>query len=284
MLSKNDVLGVMITYNPDLSVISNINSIIDQVSDVLIIDNGSDDNSLKYLYDIKNQTGVKIIFNRSNMGIAYALNQGLTEAKTKKFTLILTMDQDSNLYLDCIDRMINVLNKNSSLVSVGPNYNNKVFGFDKDYHEVDSLITSGNLTLTNKAISAGGYNSDLFIDSVDFDFSLALRKNQGMLAIVSDAKMDHKLGEIIVKKILGYKIRLSVHSPLRHYYMYRNHYYIKKKYFRSFTKFCIKKEVVMWKYLIEVLVLHPNKRENFYMITKGVKHAIQNKYGKYSTR
>ena len=42
MLSKNDILGVIITYNPDSSVINNINSIINQVSELLIIDNGSD--------------------------------------------------------------------------------------------------------------------------------------------------------------------------------------------------------------------------------------------------
>ena len=282
MLSKNDILGVMITYNPDSSVVKNINSLINQVSDILIIDNGSNDESLKYIYDVKNKSNVKVIFNGSNMGIAYALNQGLSEANRNKFKLILTIDQDSYLYSDCVDRMIKVLNKNNSLVSVGPNYNNKAFDYDLDYREVDSLITSGNLTLTNKAISAGGYNSDLFIDGVDFDFSLALRKNQGKLAIVNNAKMEHKLGENIKRSFIKKQINVSVHSPLRHYYMYRNHYYIMKKYFRLFTKFCIKKEIVMCKYFFEVLLIHPNKRENFYMILKGVRHAIQNKYGKYT--
>lgn len=281
MLSNSDVFGVVITYNPDSSVVENISSLIKQVSYVLIIDNGSNENSLKYLDDIKGKDKVGVLFNESNMGIAYALNQGLSEANIRKYKLILTMDQDSNLNEDCVNKMVRVLNENSSLISVGPNYNGKTLKTDKDYYEVDSLITSGNLTYTDEAISVGGYTADLFIDGVDFDFSLSLRRNQGKLAIVKDAKMNHKLGEIIKKKIIIGQIQLNIHSPLRHYYMYRNHYYIMKKYIFSFTKFCIKKEAIMWKYFIEVIFLHPNKTENFHMILKGVKHAIENKYGKY---
>lgn len=281
MLSKNDVFGVMITYNPDYSVVKNISSLIEQVSYVLIIDNGSAKENLNCLQEFKDNIKIEILHNQSNMGIAYALNQGLSEASLRNFKLILTMDQDSTLIEGCVDKMITVLNENSSLISVGPNYNSKVLINDKDYYEVDSLITSGNLTYTDQAMSIGGYSSDLFIDSVDFDFSLSLRKTQGKIAIVKDAKMSHRLGEIIDKKIIIIPIKLNIHSPLRHYYMYRNHYYIMKKFMFSFTKFCIKKELIMWKYFLEIIFLHPNKIENIYMIVKGVKHAIKNKYGKY---
>lgn len=281
MLSKEDILGVMVTYNPDCSVVKNVKSLIEQVSYVLIIDNGSDKEMLKYLCNIRKNNKIGIISNKTNMGIAYALNQGLSEAVKRSFKLILTMDQDSNLSQGCVDKMLKALNENSSLISVGPNYNCKVRKSKKEYLVVDSLITSGNLTYTNVAMSIGGYSSDLFIDSVDFDFSLSLRRTQGKLAVVSDAMMSHKLGEKLEKKILNIPIRLSIHSPLRHYYMYRNHYFIMRKFGLVFTKFCIKKEIIMWKYFLEVILLHPDRLKNIRMILKGVKHAIENKYGKY---
>lgn len=282
-MSKCDVFGVMITYNPDSSVVNNLNALIKQVSYVMIIDNGSDKKNLIQMSDFINENKVKILINESNMGIAYALNQGLNEAISRNFKLMLTMDQDSNLLDGCVDKMIRVLNENNSLISVGPNFNNKLVMSDKDYFEVDSLITSGNLFYTTSAKSIGGFTSDLFIDGVDFDFSLSLRASQGKLAIVKDAKMNHMLGEIIYIKIFNNTFQFNIHSPLRHYYMYRNHYYIMSKFIFSFTKYCLKKELGMWKYFLEVIFVHPNKKENIQMILKGLKHAVKNKYGKYST-
>lgn len=282
MLSKFDVFAVMVTYNPDRSVIDNVAALLNQVAEVLIIDNGSNVQTMGYLIEISKKERVSIIYNNNNKGIAYALNQGLAEAKSKNFKLFLTIDQDSTLHKNCIESMIKVMNDNDGLISVGPNYHNKGPIANDVYNEVDVLISSGNLTYTDLAVSSGGYTNKLFIDSVDFDFSLTLKQNGGKLARVYDARMDHKLGELIEVRISKLHFFLTMHSPLRHYYMYRNHYYIMKKFIYKYPKFCIKKELVMWKYFVEVIMLHPCKKENFQMILKGVKHAIQDKFEEYS--
>lgn len=280
MLSKEDVMAVVITYNPDLDILNNVYSIIKQVNELLIIDNCSGSNDL--LKTIEKDYKVKIIYNNENMGIAYALNQGLVLAKNKKYKLFLTMDQDSLLCENCVDNMINILNNNQDIVSVGPNYFSDVNDSNVSYEEVDCLISSGNLVYTEKALDVNGYTEELFIDAVDFDFSLALRSRNGKLALVKNAYMKHNLGEILTLNYCGFVKNITTHLPIRYYYITRNHYYIRKKYIKKFTKFCVKLEILMWKSLIKRLIFHPNRKLNLYMAIRGIKDAKKLKYGKYS--
>lgn len=281
MLNKTDVFAVVVTYNPQNDLYENIESLVNQVNEIVIIDNNSRFESLLLIKQISKKYNINVIYNHNNMGIAYALNQGLELAKTKNYKLFLTMDQDSCLDRSCIEKMLNVLNINNTIVSVGPNYNNKI-NEAAHYKIVEYLITSGNLTYTDKAVGICGYTNKLFIDSVDFDFSLKLRQKGGILALVYNAKMDHKIGEILYKRIFGLNLNFTIHSPLRHYYMYRNHYYIIKKYYNRFSLFCLKKELLSWKYFFEVLCFYPNKVQNLKMIFRGIVDAFKSKYGIYS--
>jgi len=282
MLIKDNVLAVMVTYNPDPNILNNVCSLMEQVNELLIIDNCSDSHDL--LNVIKNNYKTEITYNNANMGVAYALNQGLNLAKNKKYKLFLTMDQDSFLHEYCVSNMINVLNENLDIVSVGPDYYKNINKSESLYKEVDSLITSGNLVYTEKALEVNGYSEDLFIDAVDFDFSLALKSKGGKLAEAKNAYMDHNLGETLTLNCCGLILNIIVHSPLRHYYMFRNHCFFMKKYIRKFPKYCIRKEIHMWKYFLEILILHPNKKANLKMIIKGIKDAKQSKYGKMRPR
>lgn len=281
MLTKHDVLAVVITYNPDKDIRENIKAMLDQRLDVIIIDNGSENNFEAFINDLKLDEEIEIIKNYRNMGIAYALNQGLKIAKARKYKLILTMDQDSLLLNNSIDEMLKILNKEKKLVSVGANYRDKDNELRDGYCEAQSLITSGNLTYVDMAIKIGGFTDVLFIDSVDFDFSLRLRKMGGKLGIISNAGMEHRLGEQYKIEVFGFNLCIDIHSPLRHYYMFRNHHYIVKEFIKVFPKFCIKKTIIMWKYFFEILLFHPNKKENIYMIYKGISHGIQGKHGEY---
>jgi len=282
MLSKNDVYGVVVTYHPNESLRRNVLVLLSQVAGVVIVDNGSHRDAKVYVAEMGNVDGVEIVENSVNMGIAYALNQGLARASASGYKLCLTMDQDSTLNGDCVSKMIDALNNNAKLVSVGPTYNGGNMRDVQPYTEKSYLITSGNLTYTDIAISVGGYNNALFIDAVDFDFALSLRSQGHKLAMVNGAKMEHRLGSLAEASILTLPIRIRTHVPVRHYYMFRNHCYLTRKYIWRFPGFLAKKQVALCKHLFECLLLHPNKLENFALIIKGIRHGFQSKYGKYA--
>jgi rhamnosyltransferase len=285
LFRKEDVLSVIITYNCNNLIHKNVNYLYNQVGHILIIDNNSNKLSKEIIKELLERKNVTIIFNKQNYGLSYALNQGLNFASQHNYKLILTMDQDTILLDDAVNEMIKALSINNKLVSVGPIYNNKINqrkGNENLYQEVNYLITSGNLTYVESALKAGGFNEKLFIDSVDFDFSLSLRGKGGKLAKVNNAYMKHAIGESEKIKFLIFTIKIQSHSPLRHYYMYRNHYYIIKKYLLKYPLFCIKKEIFSLVYFLKLLLFHSNKKEKINMIFKGVKDAVLNRYGKYS--
>lgn len=68
------VLAVVTTFFPNISVIQNIEIIKKQADLTLIIDNGSDQNSLKFLQKFENDPKIKIILNGQNLGIAKSCN------------------------------------------------------------------------------------------------------------------------------------------------------------------------------------------------------------------
>ncbi|SHM59401.1 glycosyltransferase family 2 protein [Gracilibacillus kekensis] len=281
MLSKKNICAVIVSYNCDDFIIKNIKSLSNQVEKILIVDNGSTKESKQILFTLQEQFKIKIIENEKNMGIAFALNQGLDFAQKQGYKLLLTLDQDSSLQSNAVLRMLDIMNENSQVISVGPNYK----PFKKEnanrYKYVKYLITSGNLTYVSNALYVGGYNNKLFIDGVDFDFSFKLL-NQGYKLVTSEySHMTHNLGEPVIKRILSKKIKITDHRPLRHYYMFRNNIYIFRKFFHALPIICIKKQIFISFYFWKVLILHPNKKSNIEMIIRGIKDGLQNKLGKY---
>jgi glycosyl transferase family protein len=248
--SKENIVAVVVSYNGE-SLNETIDSILPQVAHIIIVDNGSEKCFLDALQSYKENSLLTIIENEENKGQAKALNQGLNQAINLGFSLILTMDQDTLLRDDCVNKLLDGMN--SGYDSVGANYGKKILS--KKYNEVRYLITSGNLLKTCALRKIGGFNSDLFIDSVDFDISLRLRKSGYRLAIVKDAIMTHSIGD---RKSCENGDTIFEHSVKRHYYIARNHYYILYKYFMVDPIFCIKKEI---SYLISLLSI--KKESNF---------------------
>lgn len=86
------ILAGIVLYNPDIGrLIENYNAIVNQVDDVLIIDNGSDNyNDIDNYFNDKK---VQIIRNYNNLGIATALSQIMEYASSNEFDWVLTLDR-----------------------------------------------------------------------------------------------------------------------------------------------------------------------------------------------
>ena len=282
MYKKEDVCAVIVSYNCDEIIKENIMSLKEQVAKTLIVDNASSVDSINIINMFCNDACVVVIYNKQNEGIGRGLNQGLAYAHDNGYKLILTMDQDTILDKEAVQRMLDVINTDRTISSVGPVYqirkNNSLR--KRLYSKAAYLITSGNLTYVDKALEAGGYNEALFLDSVDFDFSLALRSNGGYLAIVHQSFMKHKIGEKETAKFLLFKFEILSHSPERHYYIYRNHVYILKKYFFKYPYLCSKKQLALIIHTLQVLLIQANKREIIALSVRGLKDGINNKFGK----
>jgi len=283
LYTKHDICAVIVSYNCDDVIRENVKALERQVEQIIIVDNASSKASKDILFSIIGKGEMPIIYNAENNGIGCALNQGLEYAMKNNFRLLLTMDQDTVLCDDAVQKMIDVLNLDTSIVSVGPIYQTGQDVTNKpQYKKVAYLITSGNLTSVDSAVGVGGYNEKMFIDSIDFDFSLTMQTKGHSIAKANQAYMKHKIGEKEKAKFLFFQFEIFTHSSLRHYYIYRNHMYIMKKYFFKYPVFCCKKQVIMLLYTLQVLFIQSHKKEKLSMMYRGIKDAISKRYGSFS--
>ena len=95
------ILTGIVTFNPHLKRLNeNIDAIINQDTDILIFDNGSDNrDEIKALAELKK---CKIICSKKNNGIAYGLSIIMSYAKKYHYDWVLTLDQDSVASLNLI--------------------------------------------------------------------------------------------------------------------------------------------------------------------------------------
>lgn len=244
--TTKEVCAVIVSYNPESILEDNIKSLLPQVGRCLIVDNGSSVRTP--LEEYQKKYGVIVHYLQKNMGIAYALNVGLQYCVKNGFALMLSMDQDTVLNKNAVYVLLECMT-NSGSASVGINWDNKI----KKNQYVKYLITSGNLVKTFAAQQIGGYDNKLFIDSVDFDFSLRLVDAGYKLMKVAKAKAIHNLGNRQGDS------NYITHSVNRYAYIYRNHFYLCRKYIINHPLFVFKKNIILLIDLIQILLFDKDR-------------------------
>lgn len=272
--------GVVILYNPDESIIDNINSYIEDVDYIYILDNTEDySNFSNIAFSRLKKRQYHYIPFRKNMGIAYALNYVIRISQAYDF--LLTMDQDSKFSKGMLEKYKDKISKfyQSNVAMYAVNYNSKWSdeATIRLPHEVERAITSGSIVDLAKARAIGGFDEKLFIDEVDHEFCLRAIKNGYKIIEFSDIYLIHHLGTPISKSILGYCFGSTNHNGLRKYYITRNKIYVMKKYPH------IRKEYVAFliKNFLAMILLEKNKKEKIKYILYGIRDALNNNMGKY---
>lgn len=280
---SNKVCASIITYNVDEKIIEVVNSIIDQVEYVVIVDNASNDKTIEILKEIDKSKKVEVIFNKSNNGIAKALNQSIEIAKNKKMNWILTLDHDSICNEEMIKNMFLVNKKYNEKNAIGIlaprvfEINKKDFISNKNtdnyYTEVKECIQSGSLFNMDVFDKIGCFNEDLFIYHVDFDYCERVIKAGYKILQCNNTILYHEEGYKIAKKFLWMDTFYNNYSSLAIYYITRNTVYMAQNYSIFYLKRILKDFIF--------ILLYDNKRkERLSYWKKGLLDGILKRYGK----
>lgn len=239
-----NIAGI-VTYNPDIErLLLNLDAIYRQVDRIVIADNGSSnfDEMKKKIEHFKN---IYIIALGENKGIAFALNVLCDYAYNNKYEWILTLDQDSVVETDIIskyDKYKGYSNQLAMMTCIIKDRNFKL-EIEKEYIkekkcvEIDSCITSGSFVNLNVWKKVNGFNSKLFIDAVDTDFSFKLIENGYKIIRIPYIGMLHEVGNRTrVVRVFSKEVVIYNYSAFRTYYIIRNQVYISKKYINLLGK------------------------------------------------
>lgn len=264
--NRDNVYTVIVTYNPNfISLCENLRVIEKITTNIIIVDNGTKD--CENFYKIQSRF-IDIIYLNENKGIAFGLNRGIELALRKGANYILTLDQDSVPVCNILELYAQAYDSIDDIGLIGTNYSDSNL---KTYHKVVfkeklTIITSGTLHPRYIYNKIGLYNEDLFIDSVDFDFTIRV-KNAGFKTLRSE--------QILLKHSLGTPIKRfgfysSNHLPWRRYFMGRNHVYISKRYFFSNPWWILSKNIHFVDSIVRMMIVEHNRYEKLKCLIKGI--------------
>ncbi|WP_440998257.1 glycosyltransferase [Cysteiniphilum litorale] len=279
------VLIVIVSYYPNKSFFDHNLKL--EKFNYLIVDNTPNLNS-SFVERISQYENVDLSLNGNNLGIAKGFNVGCDFARKNGYQFVVTMDQDSFLNEDIINDLVDFYDHNEdkkSLAVISPRHisntnralNNVVYDADGVYEGI-ATMSSGNLLPLNIWNEIGGFDEKLFIDMVDTDYYIRAIMCGFKVITLRDVEMEHVLGELEERHILGRAVAVLGHNHIRKYYQIRNACYIMAQYGKYnyvamvFDKFMIKT-------LLKVILFEKNKLKKMKYMLKGYIDFKRKRYG-----
>lgn len=294
--------GIIVAYQPDRSDLRKLlEAVVPQVDHLIIVDNSSTDELSAWLSP--EWPGIEYIPLKDNLGIAKAQNIGISRARAHGASYVLLLDQDSIPAPDMVRVLVNAAQKKQAegvnVACVGPRYddprqqNPVPFIQIKNYRierqtcvandsvvEVDYLIASGCLIPIAAIQAVGDMQAGLFIDYVDIEWGLRAQQRGFQSFGVCGAVMQHQLGDTPVYFRGRY---IPVHSPLRHYYHFRNAIWLYRQSWLRFDWKIVDGFRLLRKFVFYSLMTPP-RLQHAGMMALGIIHGLMNRMGKLDHR
>ncbi len=239
------IFAVIVTYKPDAKLLARlVDALSSQVNGGIVVNNGS---VLPLAGDYFRRSKFTVKHLQSNTGVATALNAGFQWAEAQNADFVITFDQDSEPAPDMVARLLGAClelgTSGHKVGAVGPQQVDRRTGRRAPFlapisrHrrrvtpdagqsvEVDHLITSGCMVPIPVWKDVGSFLDDLFIDYVDIEWSLRMRHLGWHLFGVGGATLTHSIGDKVAQ---WWAWQFPWHSPLRHYFIFRNGTYLQR--------------------------------------------------------
>lgn len=227
------IIAGIVLYNPEqVRLCENIKGIANQVDRIIFVDNGSDN-----LEEIEKllPRNASLICNEKNLGIATALNEILQYALDHDYDWVLTLDQDSVAAGDIVETYRQLIADKVHLGMICCEIKDRNATLQREENQpkedgyIEQCITSASMVNVKAWQEVGGFDDVMFIDSVDFDFCILLRKEGWKIFRTYKTHILHEVGHSKVIKIFGKEYLSLNHSPFRYYYIVRNTIYQGRK-------------------------------------------------------
>lgn len=273
------LVAVIVVYKPDIDFLNkNITALIGHVDHLLLYQNSSLRN--RDLYN--HYENLSFLGNGENVGIAKALNQAIEWAEENLYTHLLTLDQDSSFHGDDLTHFKNLI-ENEELPDIGiycPNIDNRGKLLIENHEpivEVKDSITSGSIFPLDTFKLCGGFEEELFIDAVDYEYCYRiLTKNNLKTVVYPGIKLKHEVG---YPTRIRFGFTTDNYSAFRTYFIVRNQLLIWRRYpnlFQPSYKTTLVKIHIIFRF-IKIILGEEDKINKLKSIVRGVFHGLTHK-------
>ena len=229
--SRNEVCAVVVTFRPQVTDLENLARLRPQVQHLVVVDNGSEEDSLSRLRSLSGKLAFALIENGQNMGIAAALNTGVKWAQAAGAAWVALFDQDSTVTDGFIAQMLidfaHAARERNILLLV-PRYRDPMTQVERACPMDEDggpfvTITSGSLLPVSAFTTIGYFKEELFIYTVDDEYSLRLRSLGYSIALSQHAVLLHASGVPSYYRVFGKPLfQTTNYRPGARYYISRN--------------------------------------------------------------
>ena len=241
--THSEVCAVVVTYNPDSSLEQNVRALLPQVGKVIIVDNQSSPAARSLVAHAASDCEVEVVWNDQNLGIATGLNSGIDRALSySQYSWIATFDQDS---------------------LVPPDFVATIF------REVKTLMTSGSFLKSSVFGQDDRFDESLFMDYVDHDFCLRLRRRGFRIIQALGAVLDHRLGSPTSHRILGKRFMVPNYTPVRCYSNARNRVIVYRRFLASDTLWVLQDNLKWLRDTAKLVLAEQNRSGKLASLARG---------------
>lgn len=268
MNSEIKLLGIVITYFPDMDVTShNICSYLDEVDELIVWENTPLIEREKYRINFPiNSKKVTYMGVNDNVCIAHPLNKAIEYGLQNHFTHLLMMDQDSCFELNHFKRYKEIIKKNKDICFIFGSNPNYLYQPPTDKPKrVKTLITSSTVIDLKIISKIGFFREDYKIDCVDYEFCFRAAQLGFFSYMINSVLLHQEFGKLH-KTVLGYYT--SNYPPFRLYYITKNNIKLRREY----PGFIGNREMLsrILKPTFKILLHEDNKIQKFKAIFRGV--------------
>jgi rhamnosyltransferase len=281
---------LVVTFNPDETFPERLQRIIAQTSKVVVVNNGPREPVATYLATI-NCTGseISLLQNNKNMGLGFALNQGVEYCQASGYQWVLLLDQDSMVTPDIVSVLGGISTSIPEQVAIiGSNYRSaesrsaliNCSGSAKGSIQRTTVITSGSLLRLDAYSEIGPFRSDYFIDSIDHEYCLRARKHGYLVTISCKPVMTHNIGITTgTQNKMTDILRAPQHAVARKYYITRNTILTIKQYWGREITWSLKQIFRLLFETSSIILFEKSKIEKLSAMKSGLLDGFRGKSG-----
>ena len=285
--------AVFSTFRPGSGAERAVASVAAQVDGVIVVDDGSGapaDDVLDRLAD----SGVLVHRQGENSGIAASLNAGIRLAREQGAEIVITFDQDSLVPEGFVEALRAA--QDAALadgVQVGvivPEHFATVRqarGEIGTYGPAANVIQSGMLLPLSVVDAVGELRADFFIDLVDTEFELRLRREGYAVLAAPGLRLGHALGTQYRRELFEHQVNLpgippeiTLSTPFRHFYRVRNRIVLNREYLRAAPKQIIRDTILDGIHFVNALWVARPRRALWRVYRAAINAAIRRRMGR----
>lgn len=268
----------VVLYCPEGETFGTIDTLARQFDRVFVVENESRE------YLATNQA-VEAIHNSVNRGLAEADNQLCVAARTAGFEWLVLFDQDSRIPADFRQRFarcFDALEQPPALLAA--NYRTELLGETFTGYPADgegavgervAALHSGSLINLAVHAAVGGHDETFFVDHVDHEYCLRLRRCGFCVHVTSEPLFRHEVGQVACARRFGRVWQSSGHPAARRREWARNLIRLSKRYWKSDPRWCARRLFgELPTNVIAMLILERDRGAKFMAVISGAARGV----------